>query len=107
MSNTVTSGNRFLCGQFTVSGCCILGCLLSPGIAALVIAGAYDEDSSPCKDQDFLIDLVTYLDVAGALPIALFGLTCLISIALWLSMEAPSMNSAKELFMKLKTLIGV
>ena len=47
-------------------------CLSMPlAIACLVIAAEYDEKTSSCAEDTFSVDLVTFLDVAGGLGVAL------------------------------------
>eukprot|EP00486_Rosalina_sp_Unknown_P008543 CAMPEP_0201586208 /NCGR_PEP_ID=MMETSP0190_2-20130828/130175_1 /ASSEMBLY_ACC=CAM_ASM_000263 /TAXON_ID=37353 /ORGANISM="Rosalina sp." /LENGTH=76 /DNA_ID=CAMNT_0048033713 /DNA_START=98 /DNA_END=325 /DNA_ORIENTATION=+ len=49
-------------------------CMLAPAIVAVVIAGEYNAESSPCGEGEpsdgYVIDLPLYLEVAGFLTIA-------------------------------------
>ena len=50
-------------------GGCVSFCYLPAAIAAIVIASQYDKETSPCNDGNpkYLVDLVTFLYVAGGI----------------------------------------
>eukprot|EP00484_Ammonia_sp_Unknown_P009831 CAMPEP_0197057306 /NCGR_PEP_ID=MMETSP1384-20130603/95575_1 /TAXON_ID=29189 /ORGANISM="Ammonia sp." /LENGTH=211 /DNA_ID=CAMNT_0042491681 /DNA_START=16 /DNA_END=651 /DNA_ORIENTATION=- len=51
-------------------------CFLPQAIAAIVIAALYDASTSECANEEFVIDLPTFLYVAGFAQLADFMLHC-------------------------------
>merc|ERR1719203_1827859 len=74
--------------QYPLQIVCTLCLTMSPAIAALVIASEYDEESNACAADNFTIDLVTFLNVAGGIGVGGGSLAiCVACIAMVVDQE--------------------